>query len=201
VSTATHRLIEGFFAARDLGHQTLKGVSAPLRAFEIVEESAARSRLDAATAGLTPLVGRAQEVGLLLDRWEQAGEGRGQVVLLTGEPGIGKSRLAQVLKERLAEAPHRRLEAGCSPYYEHTPLYPIIDLLPRVFEWSRDEAYDAKLAKLARGLEEAGVAATPGVDFDPLDGRHFLRFCYAGSAAEMHEAVERIGDWLHCRKS
>jgi len=158
VSAATHRLIEGFFVARDLGHQTLKGVSAPLRAFEIVEESAARSRLDAATASLTPLVGRAQEVGLLLDRWEQAGEGRGHVVLLTGEPGIGKSRLTQVLKERVAEAPHHRLEARCSPYYEHTPLYPIIDLLPRVFEWSQNEAHDAKLAKLGRGLEEAGVA-------------------------------------------
>ncbi len=157
VSMATHRLIAGFFAVRDLGHQTLKGVSGRLRAFEIVEESAARSRLDAA-AGLTPLVGREQEVGLLLDRWEQAGEGRGQVVFLTGEPGIGKSRLTQVLKERLAETPHSRLEARCSPYYEHTPLYPMIDLLPRMFKWSQDEAHDAKLAKLARGLEEAGVA-------------------------------------------
>jgi TOMM system kinase/cyclase fusion protein len=158
VSSATYRLIEGFFTVRDLGHQTLKGMSVPLRAFEIVEESAARSRLDATTAGLTPLVGRAQEIGLLLDRWEQAIEGRGQVVLLTGEPGIGKSRLIQVLKERVVEAPHRRLEARCSPYYEHTPLYPIIDLLRRVLEWGHDEAHDAKLAKLARGLEGAGVA-------------------------------------------
>src|SRR6185503_1738068 len=157
VSSATYRLIEGFFTVRDLGHQTLKGVSAPLRTFEIIEESAARSRLDAA-AGLTPLVGRAQEVGLLLDRWEQAGEGRGQVVLLTGEPGIGKSRLTQVLKERAAEASHRWLEARCSPYYEHTPLYPMIDLLPRMFEWSQDEPHDAKLSKLAQGLEEAGAA-------------------------------------------
>jgi predicted ATPase/class 3 adenylate cyclase len=157
VSSATYRLIEGFFTVRDLGHQTLKGMSAPLRTFEIIEESAARSRLDAA-AGLTPLVGRAQEVGLLLDRWEQAGEGRGQVVLLTGEPGIGKSRLTQVLKERAAEASHRWLEARCSPYYEHTPLYPMIDLLPRMFEWSQDEAHDAKLSKLAQGLEEAGAA-------------------------------------------
>ena len=158
VSSATYRLIEGFFTVRDLGHQTLKGVSAPLRAFEIVEESAARSRLDAATAGLTPLVGRAQEIGLLLDRWEQAIEGRGQVVLLTGEPGIGKSRLIQVLKERVIEAQHRQLEARCSPYYEHTPLYPIIDLLRRVLEWGHDEAHRAKLAKLERGLEGAGVA-------------------------------------------
>jgi class 3 adenylate cyclase/predicted ATPase len=162
VSMATHRLIEGFFAVRDLGHQTLKGLSAPLRVFEIVEESAARSRLDAA-AGLTPLVGRAQELGLLLDRWEQASEGRGQVVLLTGEPGIGKSRLIQVLKERVAEAPHRRLEARCSPYYEHTPLYPMIDLLPRMFVWSQDEVRDAKLAKLARGLEEAGLELGEGL--------------------------------------
>jgi class 3 adenylate cyclase len=115
VSMATHRLIEGFFAVRDLGHQTLKGVSAPLRAFEIVEESAARSRLDAA-AGLTPLVGRAQELGLLLDRWEQASEGRGQVVLLAGEPGIGKSRLTQVLKD----AWPRPRTAGWRPAARHT---------------------------------------------------------------------------------
>jgi class 3 adenylate cyclase len=99
VSAATHRLVDGFFRCRDLGPQALKGVSEPVGVFEVVEEGPARSRLDVATpAGLTPLVGREQEVGLLLDRWEQACEGHGQLVLLTGEPGIGKSRLVQVLR-------------------------------------------------------------------------------------------------------
>jgi class 3 adenylate cyclase/predicted ATPase len=159
ISVATHRLVDGFFRCRDLGPQALNGLSEPMRAFEVLEEGPARSRLDVVTpTGLTPLVGRDQEVGLLLDRWERACEGHGQVVLLTGEPGIGKSRLVQVLKERVADAPHRRLEARCSPYYEHTPLYAITDLLPRVFDWSRDDYPDEKLAKLERRLEEAGVA-------------------------------------------
>ncbi len=161
ISALTHRLVGGFFRCRELGPQSLKGVSELVRAFEVVEEGPARSRFDVATpGGLTPLVGREQEVGLLLDRWERACEGHGQVVLLTGEPGIGKSRLVQILKERVAEAPHRRLEARCSPYYEHTPLYPIIDLLPRVFDWSRDDSPDEKFAKLEQRLDETGVGLT-----------------------------------------
>jgi TOMM system kinase/cyclase fusion protein len=159
ISGATLRLVDGFFVTRELGPQVLKGVPAPVPVFEVTGEGPARSRLDVvAPVELTPLVGREQEVGLLLDRWEQVEEGRGQVVLLTGEPGIGKSRLVQVVKERVAEQPHRRLECRCSPYYTNTPLYPVTDLLPRLFGWSRDETAEGKLEKLEQGLGASGAA-------------------------------------------
>src|SRR5262249_31204275 len=106
ISAATSRLIQGFFACRDRGFHTLKGLSTPVQVYRVLGESGARSRLEvAATAGLTALVGREQEVGLLLERWERAQEGAGQVVLLSGEAGIGKSRLVQMLKERQTAEP------------------------------------------------------------------------------------------------
>jgi class 3 adenylate cyclase/predicted ATPase len=164
VSETTHRLVRGLFVTRDLGAHSLKGVPTPVRAYEVLGESEARSRFDAAAvAGLTRLVGREQEVGLWLDRWERVREGQGQVVLLGGEAGIGKSRLVQVLKARLADAPHHLVECRCSPYYEDTPLYPITDLLPRVFGWSRDETVAAKLGKLEQHLAQYEIPLTDTV--------------------------------------
>jgi len=93
VSEVTYRLIQGYFACQDLGAQTLRGVAEPLHVYRVLQESGARGRLDVAQAGgLTPLVGREQEVGLLLERWAQVNAGHGQVILLTGDAGIGKSR-------------------------------------------------------------------------------------------------------------
>ena len=98
--------------------------------YRVLHASAAQTRLDvAATRGLTPLVGRASEVALLQERWGQVKDGMGHVVVLSGEAGIGKSRLVQVLKEHVAGEAHTRWECRCSPYYQHTALYPIIDLL------------------------------------------------------------------------
>jgi class 3 adenylate cyclase len=166
ISRATERLVQGMFVLRDLGRQTLKGIAAPVAAFQVLRESGAQSRLDiAGVAGLTPLVGRDQEIALLLDRWERASEGNGHVVLLTGEPGIGKSRLVRVVEDRIAGVPHRRLECRCSPYYQHTPLYPVIDLLPRAFQWERDDAPETKLGKLERGLAQYRV---PQAEVVPL---------------------------------
>src|SRR5262249_40192170 len=103
ISDATYRLIQGYFAFHDLGAQVLRGVTESMRIYQVLSESGATSRLDvAATRGLTPLVGRESEVTLLLERWEQAKSGQGHVVLLTGEAGIGKSRLVQMLKEHVA---------------------------------------------------------------------------------------------------
>ncbi|MBI3628797.1 MAG: AAA family ATPase, partial [Candidatus Rokubacteria bacterium] len=166
ISGATRRLVQGAFVLRDLGRQALKGVVAPMAVFHVLGESEVQSSLDVpAAAGLTPLVGREQEAGLLLDRWEQVTEGQGQVVLLSGEPGIGKSRLVQVVKDRVAGSPHRRLECRCSPYYTHSPLYPVIDLLPRVLEWGRDETPEGKLAALGHRLADYSV---PLADVVPL---------------------------------
>jgi predicted ATPase len=155
LSEATYHLVEGYFTCADLGLHTLKGIAKPQRVYRVLGESVTRSRLDiAATRGLTPLVGREQEVGLLLERWVHAKEGQGQVVLLSGEGGIGKSRLVQVLKEYVAHAPHTRLECRSSPYYQHTALYPISDLLQRTLEWHAVETPEQRLAKLERQLRQ-----------------------------------------------
>ena len=134
ISAATFQLLGGFFAYQPLGTPLLKGFAQPLAVYRVLYESMARSRLEAAgSTGLTPLVGREQESGLLLERWAQVKDGLGQVVLLSGEAGIGKSRLVQMLKEHVASEPQAWLTpCQCSPYYRNTALYPMIDLLERV---------------------------------------------------------------------
>lgn len=149
ISATTHRLVQGLFVVRDLGAHAIKGVSGPLRLYEVVSEAEARTRLDvAATTGLTPLVGREQEAEVLRERWDRVVEGHGHVAVLSGEAGIGKSRLVQMLTVHVAGTPHLRLEARCSPYYRNSPLYPVIDLLPRMLGWRREDPLDAKLQAL-----------------------------------------------------
>src|SRR5687767_12683840 len=107
ISSATWRLVEGYVRWKDLGPQALKGLDTPVPVYQVLGEGVAQSRLEvAATHGWTPLVGREVEVALLQERWAQVTDGLGQVVVLSGEAGIGKSRLVQVLKEHIAEAPH-----------------------------------------------------------------------------------------------
>ena len=119
----------------------------------MVRESAAQSRFEAAVqTGLTPLVGRAEELALLQRRWEHAKAGDGQVVLLSGEPGIGKSRLVQELTEQLAHERVTRIEFRCSPYHQNSALYPIIDHLQRLLQFAREDSPAAKLEKLQHTL-------------------------------------------------
>jgi hypothetical protein len=126
ISDATSRLVQGYFDCQDMGAQTLRGVSEPVHVYRVLQDSGARGRLDVAvTRGLTPLVGREQEVSFLLERWNQVKDGQGHVVLLTGDAGIGKSRLVQVLKERVTGEHHVQLECRSLPYYQNTALYPI----------------------------------------------------------------------------
>src|SRR6266581_4593529 len=126
----------------------------------------ARSRLEAAgSTGLTPLVGREQEVALLRERWAQVKDGLGQVVFLSGEAGIGKSRLVQVLKEHVATEPQAWLTpCQCSPYYQNTALYPMIDLLERVvLRFDREESPQQKLSKLEGFLVQYGLQLAEAV--------------------------------------
>ncbi len=160
-SAATLRLVQGLFVAEELGPQALKGIAAPLRAYRAVRASGVRSRLDlAAAAGLTPLVGREQEVGLLLDRWEQVREGAGQAVLIAGEAGIGKSRLVEAFRARLAESPHTWLECRCSPYTQDSALLPVVDLLTQALS-----ALAPETARGARVSLEQLEQALAGVGF------------------------------------
>src|SRR5262249_26360879 len=134
--------------------------------YRVLYESMARSRLEAAgSAGLTPLMGREQEIGLLLERWAQVKDGSGQVVLLSGEAGIGKSRLAQVLKGQVATEPQAWLTpCQCSPYHQYSALYPMIDLLERVaLRFEREESSQQKLSKLEGFLVQYGVPLAEAV--------------------------------------
>ena len=136
ISEATYHLVQGYFDCEALGGQTLRGVVEPVYVYRILQESGARGRLDVAQPrGLTPLVGRESEVTLLLERWKHVKVGHGHVVLLTGDAGIGKSRLVQVLKERVSSEQHVQLECRSLPYYQNTALYPIVDLLQRTLRW------------------------------------------------------------------
>lgn len=148
VAEGTQRLVAGLFEMVDLGHRYLKGFAAPVRAWRIAREAVAEGRFDALHGVATPLVGRAAEVQLLLDCWQQARAGKGQVVLLSGEPGIGKSRLIAALQERLDREPHARLRYFCSPYHVNSALHPIIKQLERAAGVHRDDDTDTKLDKL-----------------------------------------------------
>jgi predicted ATPase/class 3 adenylate cyclase len=154
ISAATQRLIIGLFDCQDLGRQGVKGVSAPLQVYRILSESSAQSRLEAdvSTGKLTPLVGRANEVGLILERWAAAQAGDGQVVLLNGEPGIGKSRLVQEVKERVVQQKATCLEFRCSPYSQNSAFSPVLAHLQRVLHFERDDMPQGKLTKLQQTL-------------------------------------------------
>ena len=150
VSERTRSLAGGLFDYADMGPHSLKGVSEAVRLSHVFGTRATESRFEAARSdlALTPLVGREEEIALLLRRWQQAKEGEGQVVLVGGEPGIGKSRLTRVLRERLGQEPHMVLRYQCSPYHVNSALYPAIEQFERAAGFTREDSADQKLDKL-----------------------------------------------------
>jgi class 3 adenylate cyclase/tetratricopeptide (TPR) repeat protein len=148
ISSSTRRLTGGLFDYRDLGTVTLKGFAQAVPAWQALGVSAAESRFEALRTSTTPLVGRDEEIDLLLRRWEQAKGREGSVVLLSGEPGIGKSRIAQTVLERLSGEAHTRLRLFCSPHHQDATLYPIVMQLERTAELRRDDTDEQRLTKL-----------------------------------------------------
>jgi len=185
---ATERLVHGYFVCVELGRRKLKGLAQPLALHRLLSETGARSAMDvAAPIGLTPLTGRDHEVSLLKDRWERAMEGMGQIVLLIGEAGLGKSRLVYTLKQHLLEeraGPNQEsvrfaasalashpssasaaidasapiVEWRCSPHHQNSGLYPVVDFFERFLSLSRQEAPPQKFNVLVGHLEELGLA-------------------------------------------
>jgi TOMM system kinase/cyclase fusion protein len=157
ISPATLKLVEGYFVCQALGSHILEDLPQPLAVYQVLQESATQSRIAVAAAtGLTPFVGREQEIELLRERWEQVKDGAGQVVWLSGEAGIGKSRLVQVHYEHLAGEAYLRFESRCSPYYQNSALFPIVEHVQQRLQWSRADTPQAKLSKLESTLKPYG---------------------------------------------
>src|SRR5207245_3175598 len=156
----------------------MKGIAGPMPAWQVLRPSVVASRFEALRgSALTRLVGRDEEIDLLLRRWARAKAGEGQVVLVSGEPGIGKSRIAAALAERLHAEPHIRLRYFCSPYHQDSALYPFIDQLGRAAGFARDDMPPAKLEKLKSLL---ALAAPPDED------AAFLAVLMSWPASERH---------------
>jgi class 3 adenylate cyclase len=135
IAESTRKLIGNLFELQDLGARDLKGIAGPVRAWIALRTGSVESRFEALRTMTTPLVGRDEEMALLLRRWEQAKSGEGCVVLISGEPGIGKSRIVQTVVERLAGEPHKRLRYFCSPQHQDSALYPSITQLERACDF------------------------------------------------------------------
>ena len=178
IAEDTRKLIGHLFELEDLGATDLKGIAEPVRCWVVLRPAFVESRFDAFHAGsLTELVGREEEVELILRRWSKAKSGEGQVVLLSGEPGIGKSRLTAGLMEHLANEPHTRLRYFCSPQHTDSALYPIISQMERAAGFTHDDNAQAKLDKLdgvlARSLTPSQDAALLADMLSlPNDGRY-----------------------------
>jgi class 3 adenylate cyclase/pimeloyl-ACP methyl ester carboxylesterase len=179
ISESTRRLLGSWFTLTDLGPQQIRGIEAPVPAFRVLCEAAAEGRFEALRrADVGPLIGREHELALLLDRWEMAKSGEGQVVLLSGEAGIGKSRIVLALRERLRNEPRFRIGYYCSPHHVNSALWPVVAQLQRAAGYLREDAASLKLEKLERLLGKGGepgegaallLAELMGL---PLNGHH-----------------------------
>ncbi|HWY85520.1 MAG TPA: AAA family ATPase, partial [Gemmataceae bacterium] len=212
-SESTHRLLGGQFQSASLGKKKIKGVSHPIEFFQVHSAGVARSSVEAAgSARLTPLTGRDTEISLLKDRWEQAQEGMGQVVLLVGEAGLGKSRLVYALKEHVqgrivddTDEDALVIEWRCAPHYQNTGLYPAIDFYERALGFGREEPAQSKFDRMLRRLEKydlarpetvplwASLLSLPTPDrFPPLS---------MPAARQREETFRVMREWLHVRAS
>jgi class 3 adenylate cyclase len=168
ITAATQRLVAGLFAIEERGAQQLKGIEMPLQLYRVIQPSGVRGRLEATAAvrGLTPFVGREDELRLLMNRWERALSGEGQVALIIGEAGIGKSRLVQRFHEQIAGTPHTWIQCATATFYQNTPFYPVAEVL-RQLVWERsldrldDYLHELQGKELQRGRASARGGGNP----------------------------------------
>jgi class 3 adenylate cyclase/predicted ATPase len=178
IAESTRKLVGNLFELDDLGPKDLKGIAGPVRGWAALRASSAEGRFEAMhSTELTDLVGRKEELDLLLRRWSKAKTGEGQVILLSGEAGIGKSRLTAALLERLANEPHTRLRYFCSPQHTDSALYPIISQMERAAEFAQGDNVHAKLDKLDTVLARSYTSRQDAAPFADMllqsnDGRY-----------------------------
>ncbi len=195
IAATTRRLVGGTFELDDLGSHAVKGIVEPVQLWRVSGITDAEDRFAARAARLTPMVGRETEITLVMGRWEQAKAGEGHVVLLSGEPGIGKSRITQALRERLADEDHTRLRYQCSPYYSNSALYPFIAQIEHAAGFARGDDNDTRLEKLEAiggAIGKTGVtliAAMLSLDisrYPPLD---------MSPQKQKDETLKAVADW------
>jgi class 3 adenylate cyclase/predicted ATPase len=178
IAESTRKLLGNLFELEDLGAKDLKGIAGPVRAWAALRASSVEGRFEALhTTDLTAIVGREEELELLLRRWSKVKTGEGQVVLLSGEAGIGKSRLTAAVLERLADEPHTRLRYFCSPQHTDSALYPIIGQMERAAGLAHDDTPQAKLDKLDAVLAQTSTSKQDAALFAEMlslsnDGRY-----------------------------
>jgi class 3 adenylate cyclase/predicted ATPase len=179
VSAATRKLIEGFFSCEDLGPRSLAGISEPMDLHRVVSPRGVQSRLDVVGAkSLPPIVGREREIKLLWDKWEWVEAGRGgQVVLLSGEAGIGKSRLVEAIKKRLEDRPHVIIELRSSPYHRNSPLHPVVSHFERWLGFGKEDSPTQRLDGIKSAVQRLGlppsvVTLWANLLSVPLEGRY-----------------------------
>ncbi len=168
ITEALYRLVHGLFLVEDRGTAILKGIELPLQLYRVVQPSVVRGRLQAVAAarGLTPFVGRDDELRSLINRWERALDGEGQVALIIGEAGIGKSRLVHRFREQIAGTPHTWIEGTAAPFFQGTPFYPIVDVLHQLVWEQSFRSLDEYLRELqAPGASKDGSKAESGESF------------------------------------
>jgi class 3 adenylate cyclase/tetratricopeptide (TPR) repeat protein len=156
ITAAVHELVAGLFVVEDRGDRQLKGIAHPLKLYRVIEPAAMRRRAHRAVArSLTPFVGREDDLDLLLSRWERAREGQGQLVLVMGEPGIGKSRLVEEFRAQLRDQPHLWIDGAGQQFSQSTPFHAVTEMLEQGLGWRGDESPEERVTHLERRLEGA----------------------------------------------
>jgi class 3 adenylate cyclase len=204
IADTTRRLTGRLFEYRDLGEARMKGLEAPVRTWAVLGEAVIDSRFEALRPSRGSLIGRDEELALLLRRWDQVKNGEGRVVLLSGEPGIGKSRLIAALEQSLSDKPPGRLRLVCSPHYQDTPLHPIIRQIKRAAGFQDDDDHVAQREKLRRLLARstsdrdvtllADLIGIPGAAKDlpdTLTPRHRKEMTFAAILGHMRAFARR----------
>jgi class 3 adenylate cyclase/predicted ATPase len=205
VSRDTYRLVQGIFECDDLGPRTLKGITRPLTLYRVSGRGRAKTRFDVSLQqGLTPFTGRDAELALLLERWRRARRGAGQLVMLSGEAGMGKSRLAEELFERTRADDVLRMDFRCSPFFQNSALYPVIDELHRVLSAAGNGGAETRRSRLVALLQPAGMADDESValfaallSIQPPEGADALK---ALSARERKiKTLQALANWIQRR--